>query len=185
MKKLDIPILLATGRQGRFSEAVAHYVLAQAKDYGFETQLVDVRDYSTTVTIPPWEEKKGKKTWSKIMAQADGLIIVSPEYNHGYPGEFKIVFDQLEKEYAKKPVAVCGVSDGRFGGARLVGVMLPILRTLQMVALKNSVHFSTVDELFDEAGKIKDQSYQGKLKKMFDELNWYAAALKKAREKDL
>ena len=92
---------------------------------------------------------------------------------------------ELEKEYAKKPVAVCGVSDGRFGGARLVGVMLPIFRTLQMVALKNSVHFSTVDELFDEAGKIKDQSYQGKLKKMFDELNWYAAALKKAREKDL
>lgn len=61
------------------------------------------------------------------MTRADGLVIVSPEYNHGYPGEMKLMLDQLYKEYNRKPVGICGVSSGALGGARMVEQLRLIL----------------------------------------------------------
>ncbi|MBI3335688.1 MAG: NAD(P)H-dependent oxidoreductase [Candidatus Portnoybacteria bacterium] len=174
LNEVRVPILLGTGRQGRRSEYAAKFVLEKIKEYGFETELVDAREYATSFTIPPWQPELQKKTWRAIMKKAQGLIIVSPEYNHGYPGELKIVLDQLYEEYFQKPVGVCGVSTGRLGGARMVEQLRQVLIEFRMIPLRNAVYFSNVGELFDTQGKIKDpEPYKKSIKTLLDELSSY------------
>jgi len=181
MKDLFIPIILGTAREGRQTEHAARYVLEQAGAYGwFQTELLDVRDFVAVGHTLAMGEDKAKK-WSDIMTRSDGLIIVAPEYNHGYPGELKMMLDQLYKEYNRKPVAVCGTGGG-LGGGRMVEMLRISLIELQMVPIRNAVYFSNVMNLFDESGAIKDPAYQDRLKTLFDELVWYAGALKSARE---
>lgn len=184
MKNLFIPILLGTAREGRRTEHAARFVFEEAKQYSqFETEFIDPRDFLTAPATEGMSEENSKR-WSEIMTRADGLIIVSPEYNHGYPGELKMMLDQLYKEYNRKPVAICG-SGGGLGGARMVEVLRIAAIELQMIPIRNAVYFSNIKTLFDESGAIRDESYREKLKKLFDELTWYARALKEAREKNL
>lgn len=67
--------------------------------------------------------------------QADGIVIVTPEYNRGYPGLLKYVLDTNLKEYIHKAVGICGVSAGGFGGARVIENLLPVLRELGLVTI--------------------------------------------------
>lgn len=181
--KLFIPIVLGSGREGRQSEKAARYVFEQAKAYKkFETEFIDVRDYVTLPQTARSGMEVKQLPWQKIMSRADGLIIVSPEYNHGYPGELKLLLDQLYEEYNRKPVAICGASAGMMGGARMVECLRISLIELQMVPIRNAVYFSNISKLFDEKGEIKEESFSDRLKVMFDELVWYAEALKTARE---
>lgn len=191
MGNLFIPILLGSGRKGRESEKAARYVLEQAKKYGnFETEFLDVRDFVVSPLTGRIDDEgelvgaalKKSGEWKEIMRRADGLIIVSPEYNHGYPGELKLMLDQLYEEYNRKPVGICGAAGG-LGGGRMVEVLRTALIELQMAPIRMAVYFQNVYNLFDESGKIKDLKYEERLRVFFDELVWYAMALKSAREK--
>jgi NAD(P)H-dependent FMN reductase len=181
MKKLFIPLVLGTAREGRVSEKVARYVFNEISTLGvFETQFVDVQDFLFGKTA---EYPEIAKPWKEIMTRADGLIIVSPEYNRGIPGELKILIDSLDEEYAKKPVAIIGVSSGKWGGARMAEAILPTIITLGMVPISPSIPFPVAQNLFGADGKILDDSYQGKIASMVKEITWYAQVLKEAREK--
>jgi NAD(P)H-dependent FMN reductase len=179
MSQLNIPILLGTGRQGRQSEKVAVYVLEQAKEFGFNSELIDVHDFASRFTVPYWEPQESDNHWRQIMRNAHGLIIVTPEYNHGYPGELKIALDKLYEEYNHKPVGICGVSSGPFGGARVIQSLKPVLNELQMIVIFNQVYFGNLKELFDAQNRITDAAYIERLKKMFEEISWYAEKLVK------
>ncbi len=182
MNELFIPILLGTARQDRLSEKAArftHKLFSKRSDV--ETELLDVRDYLTDRSWAPWQENDMSKKWKEIMARADGLIIVTPEYNHGYPGELKILIDKADTEYAHKPVAFCGVSGGGLGGARVVQQLTEIVRNLSMVSIVPSVYFPHIKTLFNGAGEITDPAYERRLDELFEELLWWATALKNAR----
>ncbi len=183
MNKLFIPVLLGSARDGRYSEKAAHFVFSEIEKYGkFDTQLIDVRGFvSKPVTESAMTETKSKE-WSEIMKRANGLIVVSPEYNHGYPGELKLMLDQLYDEYNRKPVGICGVSSRGIGGARMVEALKPVMIELQMVPIRSAIYFSNIKDLFDGGGAIKDSSYHDRLIKFFDELVWYASALKNSRQ---
>ena len=117
------------------------------------------------------------------MTRADGLVIVTPEYNHGYPGLLKHALDMCLEEYIHKAVGVCGVSAGPFGGARMIQSLLPVLRELGLVTIFSDVYFGTAGKLFDPAtGKITDPAYTRRVGKFLDELAWMARALRYARE---
>lgn len=179
MAKLNMPILLGTGRQGRLSEKVANYLLAQAEKYGFNSEIIDVRDFAGPATIPYWQPDPADDSWRQTMSQAHGLIIVTPEYNHGYPGELKIMLDKLYEEYNHKPVGIAAVSSGPFSGTRVIQALKLIFGELQMVGIFNNLHFGNVAKLFDDSGKIIDDAYDKRAIKMFDEITWYAERLKK------
>lgn len=183
MDKVFIPILLGSARDGRWSEHAAKFVLEEAKNYGqFETQLIDVRDFVTKPATEVAMTKEKANEWSAKMTRADGLIIVSPEYNHGYPGELKLMLDQLYKEYNRKPAGICGVSSGALGGARMIEQLRLVLIEFQMVPARTAVYFANAHALFGGDGKITDESYKDKVKGLFDEVLWYAKALKAARQ---
>lgn len=181
--KLFIPVILGTARENRVSEKAAKFVLGEmVKFTDIETELLDVRDYRLEATDNTKTQEVAKKLSEKI-SRADGLIIVSPEYNHGYPGELKMMLDMLYQEYFKKPVGICGVSMGGLGGARMVEQLRLVAIELRMVPIREAVYFSNASQLFDEGGNMKDQSYVSKLKTFIDEMSWYAGVLKEAREK--
>jgi len=172
-----IPVILGTAREGRQSEKVARFMLEETKKTGLESEILDVRDYRTQATDDSGETPQAKKLAEKV-TRADGFIIVSPEYNHSFPGEVKMMLDMLYKEYAKKPVGICGVSTGGMGGVRGVEQLRLFCITFHMVPIGEALYFSNVKELFDEKGTIKDEKYYRRTKKFLEELVWHAKALK-------
>lgn len=108
---LFIPIVLGTVRKERMSRHVADFVLSElGKFSGIETQLIDVCD----LDLPNDDAGEAIKhpQFSAQMNRSDAIIIVTPEYSHGYPGILKHALDTNLKEYIHKAVGVCGVSAG-------------------------------------------------------------------------
>src|SRR5437868_14932915 len=133
-RPLFIPVILGTARQRRQSEHVARFVFEQTKKRaGVETELIDVR------TLPMRLDDAGEEmkdpVFSATVERCDGLIVVTPEYNHGFPGLLKQALDMNVKEYIHKAVGICGVAAGRFGGARLFEKLAPVRRELDLVII--------------------------------------------------
>jgi hypothetical protein len=105
-----------------------------------------------------------------------------PEYNHGYPGILKHVLDSNLKEYIHKPVGLCGVSAGGFGGTRVVESLLPVMRELGMVSIFWDVNVSSAGKAFDENGQLLDQALPRRIDKLLGELVWMARVLRYGRD---
>jgi NAD(P)H-dependent FMN reductase len=180
-KPLFIPVILGTPRQGRASEHVAGFVLGEVKKReGVETELIDIREIPIS-TQDAGEDIKDSK-FSSLVARADALVIVVPEYNHGYPGLLKHVLDTNLKEYIHKAVGLCGVSAGGFGGTRVIENMLPVMRELGLVTIFWDGNFSGVRKLFDAEGKLLDEAYVKRIDSFLKELIWMAKVLRYGRE---
>src|SRR4029450_3848607 len=180
-RPLFIPIILGTARRGRQSENVARFVFEQTKKRaGVETELIDV--CKLPMKLDDAGEQMKDPTFSATIQRCDGLIIVTPEYNHGYPGLLKHALDMNLEEYIHKAVGICGVSAGLFGGARGIEGLLPVMRELGLVKIFWDVNFGNVQKLFDEQGNLLDQSYLRRLDKFLNELVWIARVLRHGRE---
>jgi NAD(P)H-dependent FMN reductase len=178
---LFLPIILGTARQGRESEHVAHLVFEQTKKRAkVETELIDVRNLP--MRLDDAGEQMKDPAFSATIERCDGLILVTPEYNHGYPGLLKHALDMNLTEYIHKAVGICGVSAGPMGGARVIENLLPVLRELGLVAIFEDVNFGHVGKLFDEQGKLLDQNYIRRVDKFLDELIWMSRVLRHGRE---
>jgi NAD(P)H-dependent FMN reductase len=180
-RPLFIPVILGTVRNGRASENVARFVLGDMKKReGVETELIDICD----LDFPNTDAGEALKHtgFSETIARADGLALIVPEYNHGYPGLLKHVLDSNLKEYIHKAVGVCGVSAGGFGGTRVIENLLPVLRELGLVTIFWDGNFSGVQKLFDNEGKILDNAYVKRIDKFLGELIWMSKVLRYGRE---
>jgi NAD(P)H-dependent FMN reductase len=180
-RPLFIPVILGTARHGRRSEHAARFVFEQAKKRAeIETELVDV--CKIPMKLDDAGEHMKDPNFSATIKRCDGLIIVTPEYNHGYPGLLKHALDMNLEEYIHKAVGICGVSAGPFGGARVIESLLPVMRELGLVTIFWDVNFGTVRGLFDDQGKLLDQSYGPRVDKFLNELIWMARVLRYGRE---
>ena len=186
MQKLFFPIIFAAARENRESltKKITSIVEKEIRQAGFETTIIDARDTYEICHANRELDFPQAKELREIFSRADGFVIVSPEYNHGYPGDLKNVLDSFYEEYNRKPVGIIGVSNGGIGGARMVEQLRLVAIALQMVPLNAVVHFSKAQNLFDEKGVFTGQkAYHTRFEKFFEELSWYASALKSAREK--
>jgi NAD(P)H-dependent FMN reductase len=119
--------------------------------------------------------------WRDAIVKADGLVIVTPEYNHGYPGTLKSVLDLLLKEYIHKAVAFVGVSAGPWGGTRVIEACVPMVRELGLSVTFTDLNFPKVASKFDEKGELLDEAYENRVQGFLDELVWMARTLKWGR----
>ncbi|HXS01324.1 MAG TPA: NAD(P)H-dependent oxidoreductase [Pyrinomonadaceae bacterium] len=182
MYQLNIPVLLGTNRKERKSVFPARWLVEQMeKRPEIRTRLFDVAEFK----LPQDDYGQGLKDsfpeWRDAMIQADGLVIVTPEYNHGYPGSLKAVLDLLLPEYIHKSVAFVGVSAGIWGGTRVIEAMVPMCRELGLAVTFTDLNFPRVQATFDDAGKLLDQRYEKLVKDFLDELVWMSTVLKWGR----
>jgi NAD(P)H-dependent FMN reductase len=153
--------------------------------------LLDLKDYSLPIfeeAVSPayvqgaYENPEANR-WAQKIAEADGFIVVTPEYNHGYPSSLKNNIDYLYKEWGNKPI--CFVSYGSAGGARVIQQLRQVAIELQMAPIRNSVHIMSPWSLTEPDGTLKSgalDSYIKSAQNMFGQLTWWATALKNARD---
>jgi NAD(P)H-dependent FMN reductase len=180
-RPLSIPVILGTSRKGRMSVHPARFVVERlARRPGVDTQLVDIM----TLPLPVDDAGEGVKDphFSATMRRADALILVAPEYNHSFPGLLKHVLDSCLEEYIHKAAGIVGVSAGAFGGARVIQNLLPVLRELGLMTIFTDVYFGAVHKVFDDAGKLLETAYMGRVDNFLDELLWMARTLRHGRE---
>lgn len=190
---MNIQVIIGSTRQNRVSEKPAIWIYEYAKTKPELTvELVDLRDYSLPIfdepTVPMHQHGKYAdervQRWADKVAEADGYIIVSPEYNHGYPAVLKNAFDVLYPEWNNKPVGF--LSYGTLGGARVVEQLRLVAIELQMVPIQRALHLpgqvmaglmrpqeSDTSNLFDSITWLADA--------FLDQLVWWTKALKTAR----
>jgi NAD(P)H-dependent FMN reductase len=186
MKKLSIPILLGTNRKKSKSQYVAAFIneaVAARVDMG--GRLFRVGDFQLPQDDYGQAIKEQFPEWRDAIVEADGLIIIVPEYNHGYPGSMKSVIDLLLREYVHKAVGLVGVSAGMFGGTRGIEAMVNMVRELGLAVTFTDLTFPKVGGTFDEGGVMKKENREifDKLTNTFlDELAWMSTTLRWGRE---
>lgn len=131
-------------------------------------------------------DPEGKdQRYSYITARADAFFIVTPEYNHSFPGSLKRMLDSELANYNHKPVAIAGASNGNWGGVRAVEALVPAIRETGLVVMSWDVYFPYVQNIFADDGtmlqEFKDR-YDSQVHKLYAELIWFAELLKSARE---
>ena len=182
-EKVFLPVLLGTNRKERESENVTRWVFGKMRERkDIETEFFDVRDFDLPRDHYGTEIGERFPEWRDTIIRADGLVIVTPEYNHGYPGSLKSVLDLLLKEYIHKAVALVGVSTGPWGGTRVIEACVPMVRELGLAVTFSDLNFPQVQKKFDETGKLLDEAYENRVKGFLDELVWMSRALKWGRE---
>jgi NAD(P)H-dependent FMN reductase len=192
MIKAYIPILLGSSRIGRQSVKVAQFILEQLRqcDSGagrssvlrVQTELIDLREYK----LPILEERLNEIStplptvlqFCSKLGQADGVLIVTPEYKGGYPGVLKNALDYLEPQALRyKPIGICTVSSGGFGGLNCLTQLQLICLALGGLPIPDKLPVSNVQELFDERGNLRNSSFKAKLESFIEELVWYTEAM--------
>src|SRR5439155_7306127 len=157
-RDLYLPVILGTVRKGRMSAAAAGGVRERTGTWpGVTSELVDI----ATLPLPVDDAGEAIKhpEFASLMARADGLVIVVPEYNHSFPGLLKHVLDSCLEEYIHKPAGIVGVSAGPWGGTRVVESMLPVQRELGLTTIFWSVNFTRAHATFDASGRLLDETY--------------------------
>ncbi len=177
MTKLYLPVIAGTSREQRKSIWAARLVAEVGATYpGIETELLDPKDFNFPGDGNDPEGKDPR--YAAITERADGFFIVSPEYNHSFPGSLKRMLDSELKNYLHKPVAFAGVSSGQWGGVRAIEALVLAVREMGLVATFTDMHFPKVGTLFDENGALLQDDYRVYAKKSWEELIWMATVLK-------
>ena len=184
-----IGIIIGSIREGRFGEKPArwiHDLATQRTDLQFE--LIDLRDHPLPFFAEPVSpvrapvKNEAAQRWAARLATFDGLIVVTPEYNHGPSAVLKNAFDYAYGEFNRKPIGFVGY--GGVGAARAVEQLRLVAIELQMAPVRNAVHIGMVEFMGLMQGKsFEDFAHLGQTAKgMLDDIAWWAKALKRARE---
>jgi NAD(P)H-dependent FMN reductase len=187
-----IQVILASTREGRFGEKAAAWAMDRlSRRSDLEAELVDLRDYPMPFyeqTRPPAyghrEYPPEIARWAEKVEQADGYLVVTPEYNHGYPAVLKNALDQVFPELNRKPIAFVGY--GNSGGARSIEQLRLVSVELEMAPLRHAVHI--LPAVMVPAIQAEDPfdiellaSLDDRLDTAATDLVWWADALERAR----
>ena len=185
-----IGIIISTDRDTRFGDKPARWIYDEAsKRRDLEFEIVDLRDFplpffnevASNLWIPTQNEVGVR--WQQKIAEFDGYIFVTAEYNHSISGVLKNALDFAYTEWNKKPAAYVGY--GSVGAARAIEQLRLIHVELQMAPLHKGVHIQGGDfmAVWQGGQSLESLTYlQPGVKDMLDELAWWTNTLKAARE---
>lgn len=192
---IKIAVIIGSTRDSRFADKPSQWILEQAKARGdMEVEMVDIRDFD----LPFFNEKASNMwmpsedpnavRWQNKLAEFDGYIFVTSEYNRSVPGSLKNALDQAYVEWVKKPAAV--VAYGSVGGTRAAEHLRTIAIELQMVPIRAGVHIGGSEFMkVHPMGEDKPMSeIEGAIGKsavdMLDNLVWWTELTKQGRDAD-
>ncbi|WP_285295636.1 NADPH-dependent FMN reductase [Aureimonas altamirensis] len=182
--KLKLAVLYGSTREGRFCDKVAAWLLELLRpNTAFEIDVID----PLKLELPPHHELQDSPPVQKYLARlarADGFIVVTPEYNHGYPAALKFLIDTAQSEWRAKPVGFVSYG-GLAGGLRAVEQLRLVFAELHAVGLRDTVSFASPWETLDEAGRLQGSaSSERALTAMMQQLEWWGNALRDARNSE-
>lgn len=185
-----IGIIIGSTREGRFSEKPAEWIGAMAKQHSAMTfETIDLRDYPLPFFDEPMSPVYAAPTnpiarrWADKLATLDGFIVVTPEYNHGISAVLKNALDYAYKEFNRKPISFVGY--GGVGAARSIEQLRMVAVELQMAPIRFAVHIGMMEFLgvWQQGKSFADFPHlEQSAVAMLDDMAWWAAALKSARE---
>ncbi|MGO8724517.1 MAG: NADPH-dependent FMN reductase [Acidimicrobiales bacterium] len=190
-----LQVITGTTREGRFSERVAAWVMDRLGHRGeFEVELVDLRDHPLPFFDGDPPARTGRDyadeavaRFGRVIDRADGYVMLTAEYNHGYPAVLKNALDSTFVEWRRKPVSFVGW--GNTGGARAVEQLREVAVEFEMAPLRHAVHvLPDVLIAVRQSGDPTDLSLfaplEPRLAMMADDLAWWMRALARARATD-
>ena len=186
MSDLKIGVILGSTRPGRNGKGVADWVIAHTADRpGATYELVDLADYPLPLLDEPAPasmqqySKEHTLRWAAKVAEFDGYIFVSPEYNHSTSGVLKNALDFLNAEWNNKAAAL--VTYGSVGGARAAEHLRAILSELQVAHVRQQMTFSLFTDFTDFTTFTPGPQHDDFLPLMLNQLEAWAGALKTLR----
>jgi NAD(P)H-dependent FMN reductase len=174
----QIAIISGSVRIGRNSHRVAlHFKRYLEENKIAKAVLLDLAEYDFPIfherlknQVNP--DSKTLDFQSKFIA-SDGILIITPEYNGGYPASVKNMVDLLTSEWTKKPVAIATVSDGSFGGTQVIVDLQYSLWKLHALTVPYTFPVPKAQEAFTEDGiPVDTETWMKRTKKFVDELMW-------------
>ncbi len=187
-----VQIITGTTREGRFSEKVASWIAAELADRTeFDVETVDLRDHDlpffygpAPLHTPREYHRDDVARLGQTLDRADGFIVLTAEYNHGYPAVLKNAMDWTFIEWRRKPIAFVGW--GNVGGARAIEQLREVAVEFEMAPLRHAVHILPDVMLPMMRGEDPDdlsplQSLVPRLDRLVDDLAWWVDALAAAR----
>lgn len=172
---LKVGIVYGSTRTGRFCDTVARWAAAQIAARGnFALEIIDPAASGDNAS-------PNDASLKQQIAACDAYVIVTPEYNHGYPGPLKALIDSIGAEWHAKPVAFISYG-GISGGLRAVEQLRLVFAELHAVTIRDSVSFAGAWEQFDATGALRNpERAERSLDTMLRRLHWWAIALAHAR----
>jgi len=185
----NIPVIVGSVRRNRESIKVAAFALNCLKGSGcVNTEVLDLKE----MALPIMEERLRFRNdppdsvalFSSKIDQADAIVIVTPEYNGGYPGVLKNALDYLKNEYRRKPFGIITVSTAETGGILCLVTLRQIIVHLGGVPIPASLPVSRVQEALDSEGRPRDPKFGKRANVFFEELLWFTEAIAAQKAKD-
>ena len=190
MSDLKVGIIVGSTRPGRIGPLVGNWVHANAQAEGIEFELVDLHDFKLPLLEEPGPMGAGNyagdaaNAWASKIAEFDGYIFVTGEYNHSVPAALKNALDYVKGEWANKSVGI--VSYGSIGGVRAGEHLRQIFGELSMADVHQHVMLSifTDFENFGSAEVAFTPAPQkaGELQTQINEIASWGRALRTVRE---
>lgn len=184
-----IAIISSSVRTDRVSHRVALFFKNYIDEHEIATsEIVDLKEYN----FPVFEERLSHQPYpltevldfSEKIKKADGLIIVTPEYNGGYPASLKNVIDLLYDEWRRKPIAISTVSSGVFGGAQVITALQFTFFKIRAWVVPAMCPMPKAQELFDATGIPADkEAIEKRVEPFVKELMWCVEAKRKMETK--
>jgi NAD(P)H-dependent FMN reductase len=184
-QRVKVGLIFGSSRQGRFCDTVARWTERELGASGnFSVEIIDPIAHTRAARheAPP----HGAEDYRSLRTQlgdAEAFVVVTPEYNHGYPAALKELIDSAGEEWHAKPVAFVSYG-GVSGGLRAVEQLRQVFAELHVVSIRDSVSFQNAWQLFDADGCPADPDRcSAQMVRMLAKLHWWAIALRSAREK--
>jgi NAD(P)H-dependent FMN reductase len=185
---INLKIIIASTRPGRKGVILADWIYEKAKaDPNFNIEMIDL----AAINLPFMDEPhhpglqqythQHTRDWSSKIADADAFVLVTPEYNHGYPATIKNAIDFLYHEWRHKPIGFVSYG-GISAGTRSIQLLKPVLVSLDMVPLTAAVNVPFFTKFIEDDKFAATEDQNRMAAGLFAELKKWAESLSHLRE---
>jgi NAD(P)H-dependent FMN reductase len=183
-QSVKVGLIYGSARQGRFCDTVARWTERELGTSGqFNVEVIDPAAHTRAARHESYpNETSNYRPLRTQLNEADAFVVVTPEYNHGYPAALKELIDSAGEEWYAKPAAFVSYG-GVSGGLRAVEQLRQVFAELHVVSIRDSVSFQNAWQIFDATGCPADpERCSTQMSRMLAKLHWWATALRIARE---
>lgn len=185
---LKLAVFYGSVRSARQGIKAARFIVNQSRDRGHEVTLIDPLEDPLPLLDKMYKEYEPGQApdtlqrLAEVVILADAYIVVSGEYNHTIPPALSNLMDHFLEEYFFKPSAIVCYSAGSFGGVRASIALRAMLAEMGTSSIPSILPIPKVQNAFNDEGIPGDERYNDRAAKFLEELEWYAYAMRHARE---